>query len=95
MDAEFCLEDNRTWVSPVLGSSISPLSPATLDLRDTETSAAATSSWEIHHIVSDFQFPNDMRMVLCIQFLSIYENATHKIFFRIASLVRIDWILSE
>jgi hypothetical protein len=40
------LEVSRTCTSPVTGSSISPVSPATLDLKLTKTSAAAVSNYK-------------------------------------------------
>lgn len=44
METGLSLEVKSTCTSPVLGSSISPPSPATLDLSPTSTSAAATSN---------------------------------------------------
>lgn len=44
MDTEFSFDVRKTWTSPVTGSSISPESPAILDLKLASTSEAAVSN---------------------------------------------------
>lgn len=45
MDRQFSLEDRNIWTSPVTGSSISPVSPATFERRLARTSTAAVSNY--------------------------------------------------
>lgn len=45
MDRQFSFEDKKICTSPVAGSSISPVSPATLDRRLARTSDAAVSNY--------------------------------------------------
>ena len=45
MDRQFSLEERKIWTSPVTGSSISPVSPATFERRLARTSAAAVSNY--------------------------------------------------
>jgi hypothetical protein len=45
MDTQFSLEDRKICTSPVTGSSISPVSPATFDRRLARTSDPAVSNY--------------------------------------------------
>jgi hypothetical protein len=45
MDTQFSLEERKIWTSPVTGSSISPVSPATFERRLARTSDAAVSNY--------------------------------------------------
>jgi hypothetical protein len=49
METQFSLDPRKICTPPVTGSSISPVSPATLDRRLARTSAAAVSNYRNTH----------------------------------------------